>query len=375
MPRLFYIDNIRWTMIVLVLSMHACVTYSPFGSWYYRDRTQMGFGTMVSFAVYQSFLQAFFMALLFFIAGYFAAEAYERKGFVRFVRDRGFRLGIPTLLYMVLIGPLTEYYLAHTWGNAGFAESWWRQVATGRLLGQTGPMWFCAALLFFSILYGLFRSAGGRAPRLTLRDDARGGLAVVAFVLAMAAGTFLIRLVEPEGKAVLNMQLGDFPQYVLMFAAGLAAYRGGWLTNLSERFCRRCGVAALLIAPPLFAALILFGGAWQGRLAAYGGGFNPVSAAKSLWESIVCVGVSLGLLALYRRHFDGRGPVSGWLSDNAFAVYVIHPPVLIGFALLLHDVALHPLPKAALLTALAATACFALAGWGLRKTPYLSAIV
>ena len=80
-PRLLFIDNIRWSMIVLVLSMHACDTYSPFGNWYYVDRQTTGLGTKIFFGVYQSFLQAFFMAMLFFIAGYFSAAAYDRKGF------------------------------------------------------------------------------------------------------------------------------------------------------------------------------------------------------------------------------------------------------------------------------------------------------
>ena len=30
--RLLFIDNIRWSMIILVLSMHAVDTYSPFGN-------------------------------------------------------------------------------------------------------------------------------------------------------------------------------------------------------------------------------------------------------------------------------------------------------------------------------------------------------
>jgi hypothetical protein len=59
--RLLFIDNIRWTMIVLVLSMHACDTYSPFGNWYYVDRQATGFGARLFFGTYQSLLQAFFM--------------------------------------------------------------------------------------------------------------------------------------------------------------------------------------------------------------------------------------------------------------------------------------------------------------------------
>ena len=33
--RLDFVDNLRWVMIILVVSMHAAVTYSHVGSWYY----------------------------------------------------------------------------------------------------------------------------------------------------------------------------------------------------------------------------------------------------------------------------------------------------------------------------------------------------
>ena len=118
-PRLLFIDNIRWSMIILVLSIHACDTYSPFGNWYYVDRQKAGLGTALAFGAYQSFLKAFFMAALFFIAGYFAASAYDRKGFAPFVCDRLVRLELPTLLYMLAIGPLTQYFLSRTWGTGG----------------------------------------------------------------------------------------------------------------------------------------------------------------------------------------------------------------------------------------------------------------
>ena len=149
--RLLFIDNIRWSMIILVLSMHACDTYSPFGNWYYVDRQETGLGTSLFFAVYQSFLQAFFMAVLFFIAGYFSAAAYRSKGFFA-VRPRSasIRLGLPTLLYMLVIGPLTQYFLSRTWGTGGFGHQWLVHLKDGEWLSETGPMWFCAALLLFS---------------------------------------------------------------------------------------------------------------------------------------------------------------------------------------------------------------------------------
>lgn len=374
-PRLAFIDNIRWTMIVLVISMHACVTYSAFGNWYYRERTPAGFATLVSFAAYQSLLQAFFMALLFFIAGYFSEVSFARKGFSPFIRDRLFRLGLPTLLYMFAIGPLTQYYLARSWGTGGFAHQWLKHARRDGLLSETGPMWFCAALVLFSAAYGLFRLMRCREPSFALTVGRRADFAAALFVAVMATSTFTVRIVEPEGRALLNLQLGDFPQYVMMFGAGLIAGRGRWFVELPERLCRRWGVLAFSFGIPLFAALVVFGGAMQGHTARYGGGFNWVSAAKSLWESLVCVGVSLYLLGLFHGRFNTRSPVAGWLSDNAFAVYLIHPPILIALALLLRGLAVQPLAKAVILTVLTTVASFAIAAPLLRRTPLLRAIV
>ena len=63
-----------------------------------------------------------------------------------------------------------------------------------------------------------------------------------------------------------------------------------------------------------------------------------------------------------------------FLSDNAFGVYLIHPPVLIAIAIALHPLAWPALAKAALLTILAAIGSFAASAFVLRKSP-LRAIV
>ena len=371
-PRLLFIDNIRWSMIILVLSMHASDTYSPFGNWYYVDRQPTSLATELFFAIYQSFLQAFFMALLFFVAGYFSAAACDRKGVALFVRDRFIRLGLPTLLYMLAIGPLTQYFLSRTWGSGGFAHQWLLHLRDGEWLSETGPMWFCAALLAFSILYGGCRLTGWKEAAIRLRDDRRA--AVAMFVVIMAALTFLVRMAVSEDKSVLNMHPGDFPQYILMYAAGLLAYRGKWLTELPDGICLRRAALALALSVPLFAMLILFGGGLEGETSQYAGGFNVVSGAKCLWEALVCVGMAFLLLALFRRYFDAQGPLAQMLSDNAFGVYLIHPPILIGLAILLRPLPAHPIAKAALLTVLAAIGSFATSALILKKSP-LRAII
>jgi peptidoglycan/LPS O-acetylase OafA/YrhL len=371
--RLAFIDNIRWTMILLVLSMHASDTYSPFGSWYYTDRSEMDFGTMLAFALYQTFLQAFFMALLFFIAGYFAAPAFDRKGRARFSRDRFLRLGLPTLLYMLVVGPLTQYFLSKTWGSGGFLHQWMVHLRDGEWLSETGPMWFCAFLLILSLAYALLRKT--QTTERPPESDRPHDRTILVFIAGMALATFLMRIAVPETVSILNMHPSDFPQYILMFAAGVTAYRGRWLERLPQRIASRWALATLLLSLPLLALLVVLGGGLQHDTSRYNGGFNLVSAGKCLWEALVCVGMSFALVGLYRRYFDRQGRPAKFLSDNAFAVYLFHPPVIIALAILLHPVAAPALVKAALLTACAAVVTFALSAAVFRRLPGLNRIL
>src|ERR1700722_7169299 len=73
--RLLYIDNLRWVIIMLVVSMHAAVTYSHLGSWYYMEDTPVSVAETGIFATYQATLQSFFMGVLFFFSGYFIPKA------------------------------------------------------------------------------------------------------------------------------------------------------------------------------------------------------------------------------------------------------------------------------------------------------------
>src|SRR3954471_896934 len=160
--RLFYIDNLRWSAISMVVIMHAAVTYSPFGEWYYREHPELSIGAKVAFAAYQSFQHAVAMGLLFGIAGFFAAGAVARKGVGAFIRERLWRLGLPLLIYMTLIGPLTEYFVAGSWRSnppRTFIEDWWLHLRSGELLNGSGPVWFCLVLLLFSAAYAVLCQA------------------------------------------------------------------------------------------------------------------------------------------------------------------------------------------------------------------------
>jgi glucan biosynthesis protein C len=282
--RIAYIDNIRWTVIAMVVLMHACVTYSGMGSWFYVERTTQDVASTLAFGIYQSFAQAFFMGLLFFIAGTLIPAAYGRKGFLRFTTDRAVRLGVPSLVFMLVLDPLTTIIRKVGTGEgvtwSAFLPQYRDFVLSGRFLGSSGPLWFAVALLVFSIVYAVVRLAAGLVHGSSSRPSAAPcafttrsiniGVACVITLIALIA--FLIRLVQPLGTSVMNMQLGYFSSYIVLFVAGLWAGRNGFLQALPGKLGRTWLWVSIGVGLPLWMILQGLGGALEGKQGLFTGG-------------------------------------------------------------------------------------------------------
>jgi glucans biosynthesis protein C len=378
--RLLFIDNIRWVMILFVLSMHAAVTYSSVGSWYYNEPATLGQGAKMGFVTYQFFLQSFFMGFLFFIAGYFVPLAYDKKGGRRFLKDRGIRLGLPTLLYIFLLQPLILYYIIRAWdpdsADRSFFRSYGRYLSSGRWLGGTGPLWFCEALLIFCIGYAGWRAfrargVGSRGGVMAFPGKAK----VWGFILVIAGCSFLVRIPWPNGTSFYNLQFCYFSQYIFFFIAGTVAYRRSWLTTLPRQtglFWGRLGFFGGLL---LWFALLITGGALKGQIDVYAGGLHWQSIGLCIVESMAGAGISLYCLVLFRDRFNKQGRVARFFSENAFAVYVFHTPVLIAISLGMAGLHWPPLVKFVLLTALSIAATYSICALLIRRIPLLKKIL
>ena len=111
----------------------------------------------------------FLMALLFLVAGLLTPASYDRKGCARFVRDRLLRLGLPFVVYVLLVQPSLTYALHHPLGDTS-GSFWQEYLGTGRI--DTGALWFVGVLLIFSVGYAgvrLWSSPGRRRARTGLR--------------------------------------------------------------------------------------------------------------------------------------------------------------------------------------------------------------
>lgn len=376
-PRLEFIDNLRWVMITLVVSMHAAVTYSHLGSWYFMEEPKPGRIVLVVFAAYQMFLQAFFMGLLFLIAGYFVPGAFDRKGLGHFLRDRSVRLGIPSLIYMVAIQPLTVYWLLRRFADHSrppLTQAYIPYLVSGRFLGGSGPMWFAVALLVFSLVYGVCRSVNRKVPQACPEAALPTNAQVVELVLAIGLSTFLVRTVQPMGTNILNMQLCFFSQYILLFTLGICAWRRNWLIRIPYRFGVRWLTLVLTMGSLTWLGIIIaaLGTHTEAKLS---GGWTWQSAALCFWESFFCVGICLGLIVLFRDKFNRQGKIARWLSDNAFSVYVFHPPLLIAVTLALRSFDAPKLIEFFCATVLGVAVTYLASSLVLRRVPFLKRVL
>src|SRR6516225_2354354 len=101
------LDALRASLTLLVLFHHAAITYGASGDWYYTEVRAGHDLSSLLLSLFTGFNQAFFMGLFFLLAGYFTPGAVERHGPFAYLRERALRLGLPLLLYFLVLSPGT----------------------------------------------------------------------------------------------------------------------------------------------------------------------------------------------------------------------------------------------------------------------------
>ena len=360
MNRLHWIDNLRVLVIILVVILHAAVTYSGIGGWYYKENHPLDTATLALFAFYQTFMQAWFMSLLFMVSGYFSAASLSRDGTGRFVAGRCRRLGIPLLVYIFLLHPLS---VKLAYPDVELLGWYWRGIKQLAFFSWTGPLWFVEALLIFSLCHVyLFRPLLRSTPALRLNLTVANVLILVLLITLVA---FTARLYFPIGSDVTNLQFSFFSGYVFMFAVGVIAYGDKTFDRITLRDGWRWLSISLGLGVPAWILIMVFGGP-KDRVMLIEGGLNWPAFSYALWESFTCVTFIVAMVGIFKFKVNARGRLQQFLSDNAFGVFVFHAPVLIAVSMLLRKLEWHPLPKFLLVSVLAVLASFTVT-WLVRR--------
>ena len=293
MKRLYYLDNLKVCLTVLVIMHHAGQAYGNGGDWAYTPSNPAEFMPWIWH--FFSTNAAFFMGLYFFISGYFVPGSYDKQGSKQFIQKKLLRLGIPLLFMGALIS-----------------------VLTGK--PEIGHMWFVESLLVFCLVYALIRHT---IPHYQLSivncqlfKPTIIGLLIVA--LLMGVGSYFIRQISPQdhwiwpfGIIPLPMEPAHYLQYVMMFVLGILAYRFQWLDKMGNG----TGLTTLLIGVGLAIGNYLRDdGPWNTFVWQWFG----------IYESLMCVFISFGLIWLFRQCLSATSRFWQWCTAQSYGAYVFH---------------------------------------------------
>jgi surface polysaccharide O-acyltransferase-like enzyme len=343
--RFAYLDNVRSLVIILVIAMHTAVTYSGLGGWYYIEGSseKLSILEMIFFGFFQSFLQAWFMGILFFISAYFATKAIIKRRALNFIMERLFRLGLPLFIYIFIISPFIMFVLPGYYSESPFLENYIRYILKFWWLGSTGPLWFVQVLLFFCIIYAILKLL----IFIPLRINNVKPVNIVFIIILTAIIAFLVRLVFPIGSSYLNLQFSYFPSYIVMFISGILLGENNLLENITDERNIKWLKLTFLIGIPLWAATMIFGGALEGKTY-YNGGFHWQNITFALWESFTAISFSIGIIAFFKKNLNVENKFTRLMRDNAFGIYCFHAPILIAVSWTLKQFLLKPVLKFAI---------------------------
>jgi len=355
--KIYYLDHVKVLLTVLVILHHSFITYGGPGGWYYRQPTTSQ-AALIPMTMFVATNQAFFMGLFFLLSAYFIEPSLKRKGTRVYLMDRLKRLGIPLVFYSLIFSPILNFMI-YKFGD--------KQPGTflQYLKGfndwiDFGVLWFVAALLLFTLVFVMLYSlklTGNRAiSRLKTGK-------VLLFAAMLGLITFLVRLEFPVGWVLhpLGFQFGHFTQYIAMFTVGIMARRGNLADHLDFKMGKRFARIALGMFVILLPLLFIIQKVTHESVNDFNGGWNLLNFLYSFYEQMIGVCIMVALTSISKYKWNRQSKFLSTLSRNTFAVYIFHPIVLIGFALLLSTWMVSPVIKLAIVAPCAVIGAFLLA--------------
>ena len=259
--RLFYVDHLRASLVSLVVLHHLALVYGAFFPFYYVEppfTDPLALPVLLAFALFN---QSFFMGALFLLAGYFTPGSFDRKGLGSFLKERLLRLGIPLIVFIFILSPISNIgvFLMPAELTGITTPLTWQ--AYPHLLGM-GPMWFLAMLLIFTFSYAAWRRLTiNRASAPIIESSPPSYRRIGIFILVLAAVSYLVRIIIPMGRIVADFPtLAYLPQYISFFVIGTIAYRRNWFRNMPSSM----GIAGFVMAA--VAGVFLFPLAFSGQM-------------------------------------------------------------------------------------------------------------
>lgn len=343
--RLHALDAVRALALLLGILLHASMSFLPGPQIWVTQDVAAGEGFSFAFLVPHIFR----LTLFFFIAGFFARMAIEKRGVIGFLGDRGKRIALPLLIFW---GPLFAMITAvFIWGflkaNGGVVPEGTPPPPPLEL--ATLPLthlWFLYLLLIFYVaaaaLY-LITRLGGRSEAGQNPIDR-----LTALILRTPLGTFALAApigiwfwLSPAWYAWFGIPTPDHGfvpdngaliAYGVAFGAGwlvqgqsglLDAWRRWWPVNLA------LALAATTICVRQLGLVPDFVPPAQG----------PDKAVLAASYAIASWAWTLAITGMALQFWSGHSRTRRYLADSSYWLYIMHLPLVMALQVIVSDLA------------------------------------
>ncbi len=301
-----YIDNIRSFGVILVLIYHVFYIYNGIG-------VLGGVPTSQSIGMFDDLLTIVYpwmMILLFVAAGVAAKSSLEKRTSRGFISERARKLIIPSVMGVFVIHWVTGYINMYFGGGLDAIPSF--LVYPISVLAGSGHLWFAHVLFLYSVVLIWFKKSIDKLNKLGERAN---------FIVCLAFG-MLIWL----GAQILNMPVITVYRFGVYFAAFLLGYCIFSHENIIEKLERSRYISLVLVAVFGIIYFILF------RKINY----TEANVLKNIITNFYAWFAVLAILGFAKRYLNRENAFSRYLAANSYGYYILHYPILMCSAYLLH---------------------------------------
>jgi hypothetical protein len=263
------------------------------------------------------------MSIMFFIAGYFALAPLIKKGTKQFLKDKIIRLGIPFLLGVMMLAPLSRFMAYRSQGyRTNYFYYWFSEFFKPQNFTQY-HFWFLGVLLlFFSILclaYLIFRD---KISSVDIKAEKLSPLFVFFFITLTTGLYFVVNLFYSADYFtklyVLEFQTVVFPIYAAYFILGIFAYKKDWFKDGYKPRALPWAITYIISLIIYIPTLIYVYQNLNAHHIVFLKLINDIANNLSIFSALFM------LLAFFQKYLNGDQPYLKKISRSNYSTYLIH---------------------------------------------------
>lgn len=294
--RKYYLDNIRWATILLVMVYHVFYAFNAVGVL----GGVGGFEEVQYQDAFLYFVYPWFMVLLFVIAGISARYALEKCAGRAFIGKRTWKLLVPSTLGLFVYQWIVGYFNIKVGGGLEYLPAF--LVYPVSALSGTGPLWFAQVLWLYSLLIVLVKKMD--------KEDRLWKLGEKCNILIL----FLLVFPLWGGAQILNMPVITMYRLGIYLAAFLLGYTVFSHENVQETLAKY-GLPMLLAGAVLGVVYTVY---------YFGQDYTEDYVLKNFFTNAYAWLMVLGILGFGKKYCDKQNQFSAHMTKISFGLYVLH---------------------------------------------------